>query len=74
MSHAVCPVHLFTVPTFAVFLSPCLLLMFPEMFLKKNDDPNWVVTVGGMELGKPESPELPALVYRIETSGILLDL
>lgn len=22
------------------------------MFLKKNDDPNWVVTIGGMELGK----------------------
>ena len=32
------------------------------MFLKKNDDPNWVVTIGGMELGKlgisaPGEPE-----------------
>eukprot|EP00434_Breviolum_minutum_P014523 symbB.v1.2.012808.t1/scaffold884.1/size313170/20 len=24
------------------------------MFLKKNDDPNWVITVGGMELGKTQ--------------------
>ena len=24
-----------------------------EMFLKKNDDPNWEVSVGGMPLGKP---------------------
>ena len=29
-----------------------------EMFLKKNDDPNWVITVGGMELGKPDFSDM----------------
>ena len=28
------------------------LVPLSKMFLKKNDDPNWEVSIGGMQLGK----------------------